>query len=187
MVSPELPQADPLTRSAPSRRTALFLSAGWMPIGSSSPNGKARGECVTVVPGGYQNANEKLARQSIGFQGTRQRTPTSLMRRAFLMTVRALILVYPAPRHDPFESRPLKPFIPVADLNRSWDKPATKASPERPPQGRASGSEASIATRQRRVSVLSWPSIAATGRYNGQGFSPGSPLSARWVSVIREG
>ena len=42
------------------------------------------------------------------------------------MTVRALILVRPAPRHDPFESRPLKPFIPVADLNRSWDEAGTQ-------------------------------------------------------------
>ena len=56
----------------------------------------------------------------------RKRIPTSLMRRAFLMTVRALILVRPAPRHDPFESRPLKPFIPVADLNRSWDEAGTQ-------------------------------------------------------------
>ena len=56
----------------------------------------------------------------------RKRTPTSLLRRVFLMTVRALILVRPAPRHDPFETRPLKPFIPVADLNRSWDEGGTQ-------------------------------------------------------------
>ncbi len=60
------------------------------------------------------------------FPSARKRTPTSLMRRAFLMTVRALILVRLAPRHDPFESRPLKPFIPVADLNRSWDEAGTQ-------------------------------------------------------------
>ena len=40
------------------------------------------------------------------FSLLRKRTPTSLLRRVFLMTVRALILVHPAPRHDPFESRP---------------------------------------------------------------------------------
>ena len=189
MVSPELPQADPLTRSAPSRRTALFLSAGWMPIGSSSPNGKARGECVTVVPGGYQNANEKLARQSIGFQGTRQRTPTSLMRRAFLMTVRALILVRRAPRHDPFESRPLKPFVPVADLNRSWDETGT--------QGLSRAATPGPGFWLRGVdchsSAARLSSLLAIHRGNRplqrpRLFTRQPPLSsARWVSVNREG
>ncbi len=42
------------------------------------------------------------------------------------MTVRALSLVRPAPRHDPFESRPLKPISPVADLNRSSDEAGTQ-------------------------------------------------------------
>ncbi len=69
------------------------------------------------------------------FPSARKRTPTSLMRRAFLMTVRALILVRLAPRHDPFESRPLKPFIPVADLNRSWDEAGTQGLSRAPTPG----------------------------------------------------
>ena len=63
--------------------------------------------------------------------------------------------------------------------------------PKPPPSGH---SRAGLLAPRRRLPLVGGASrfspgqsVAATGRYNGQGFSPGSPLSARWVSVNREG
>ena len=75
--------------------TALFIDAGslartaalalgrrfsltwWLPTGGSISRGKARGGCVNILLGRYQNSNKTLACQSIVFSTTRQRDKRS--------------------------------------------------------------------------------------------------------------
>jgi hypothetical protein len=47
-------------------------------MGGSSPKGKARGECASVLPGRYQNANQTVARQSKGLRGNKTENKTAL-------------------------------------------------------------------------------------------------------------
>ncbi len=51
-----------------------FLVPWQVPTGGACSQGKARGECVTILLGRYQNANETLTRQSTRFSKTRRRT-----------------------------------------------------------------------------------------------------------------
>jgi hypothetical protein len=67
-------QADPWARSAPSGPTVMFSRTLTSAHGRCFSQGKARGECPTILSERYQNANETLPRQSIGFPRTRQRT-----------------------------------------------------------------------------------------------------------------
>jgi hypothetical protein len=67
-------QAIPRARSAPSGRVAVLSRTLTGAHGRCFSQGKARGECVSILSGRYQNENETLARQSIAFWGTRPRT-----------------------------------------------------------------------------------------------------------------
>jgi hypothetical protein len=67
-------QANPWARSALPGPTVMFSRTLASAHGRCFSQGKARGECPTILSERYQNANETLPRQSIGFPRTRQRT-----------------------------------------------------------------------------------------------------------------
>jgi hypothetical protein len=49
-----------------------------VPTGGASPKGKARGECASVLPERYQNANQTDVRQSRAFRANKTENKTVL-------------------------------------------------------------------------------------------------------------
>src|SRR5208337_3484986 len=62
----------------PLARRRRFPLTWWAPTGGSSPKGKARGECVRILLGRYQNANQTIACQSKAFSGNKTENKTAL-------------------------------------------------------------------------------------------------------------